>query len=256
MSRTVTQEIIQRDLERLGLKTGDVVLVHSSLSKIGWVDGGADAVIDALLAAVGREGTILVPTLTGSSELSPQNAPFFDVRNTPCWTGTIPETFRKRSHAIRSLHPTHSVAAIGPMAEELVEGHESTLTPCGKGSPYDKLSSLPNGKILLLGVTLESCTSFHHAEELAGVPYHLQDELTEATIVDIEGRERKMKLHLHRYGWWRNFEVMREPFMEAGIMRTGKIGEADSSLILAKELTSRTLNALKGDQDILRLQMN
>lgn len=254
MPRTVNRDIIQKDLEKIGLKIGDVVLVHSSLSKIGWVDGGADTVIDALLASVGDEGTILVPTLTGSSELSPQNPPFFDVRNTPCWTGKIPETFRKRSNAIRSLHPTHSIAAIGRMAEELAEGHENTLTPCGKNSPYDKLASLPNGKILLLGVDLESCTSFHHAEEIAGVSYHMQDQPTEATMLDREGLERKMKLYLHKYGSWRQFEIMRETFLQAGIMRTGKIGEADSSLLLAKEIAARTLHALKENPDLLKLE--
>ena len=93
----ITKEIIINGLKELGLKQGDTVLVHSSLSSFGYVDGGADTVIDALLETVGKEGTVLVPTLTGSEHLSAENPPVFDVRNTPCWTGKIPETFRKRA---------------------------------------------------------------------------------------------------------------------------------------------------------------
>lgn len=254
MSKQMTRDLMIEDLVRLGLRTGDVVLVHSSLSKIGWVDDGADAVIDALLSVVGGEGTVMVPTLTGSADLSAENPPVFDVRSTPCWTGKIPETFRSRDNAVRSLHPTHSIAAIGAMAEEIAAGHENAATPCGKGSPYDRLSTLSNGRILLLGVTLESCTSFHHVEELAEVPYHMQEFPAEATVVDREGQERRVMTYLHKYGYWRNFEGMKDRLIQAGIMRTGKIGDADSALISAKEFTVSVLNAVKENPEILLLK--
>jgi aminoglycoside 3-N-acetyltransferase len=125
----VTRMMISDRLRSLGVKNGDILLVHSSLSRFGHVEGGADAVIDGILDAVGTEGTVLVPTLTGSDKLSPANPPIFDVLNTPSWTGIIPETFRKRPEAVRSLHPTHSVAAIGKKAREITANHEKCNTP-------------------------------------------------------------------------------------------------------------------------------
>jgi aminoglycoside N3'-acetyltransferase len=112
----IDKETLTQELRRLGIARGMDVLVHSSLSSIGWVEGGADTVIDALLAAVSPAGTILMPALNGSPQDSPQNPPRMDVRRTPCpkWIGIIPETFRRREGVRRSLHPTHS------MREEMV----------------------------------------------------------------------------------------------------------------------------------------
>jgi len=190
----VTKRDIKDGLRKLGLKEGDIALVHSSLSSFGYVIGRTDAVIDALLEVVGSKGTIVLPTLTTvtKSGKSPSidDPPIFDPENTPCWTGRIPETFRKRKEAIRSLHPTHSVAAIGAMARELLKDHEKSLTPCGKDSPYGRLAKLNNGYILFLGVTLDCCTMFHYVEEVANVPYHMQKELIEAEIIERGKKER------------------------------------------------------------------
>ena len=103
----VSKSDIEKRLREIGIKEGDKLLVHSSLSSFGYVEGGADTVIDALIESVGFEGTVLVPTLTGSAELSPQNPPVFDVLISPCWTGKILESFRSRKNARRSYHPTH-----------------------------------------------------------------------------------------------------------------------------------------------------
>jgi len=113
----VSKEDIKSGLRQLGLKPGALVMVHSSLSSFGYVEGGAETVINALLETVGPEGTVMVPTYsinrrrldTGEEEFLP-----YDAEKTPVWTGTIPETFRKRTEAIRSANSTHSLAAIGP----------------------------------------------------------------------------------------------------------------------------------------------
>src|SRR5215213_5257896 len=102
----VTLSVIENGLRALGLPSGCKVLVHSAMSSFGHVEGGADTVIDALLSVVGSQGTVMAPTLTGNEYLSPDNPPTFDPVNTPCWTGRVPETMRKRSNALRSLHPT------------------------------------------------------------------------------------------------------------------------------------------------------
>src|SRR5947209_2486207 len=93
--RTVACPEIASDLQKLGLPAGADVLVHSSLSRIGNVEGGAEAAIEALLDAVGLAGTVLFPTLTGRREDGPLQPPFLDALTTPCWTGRIPETARQ-----------------------------------------------------------------------------------------------------------------------------------------------------------------
>lgn len=165
-----TSASLETDLHRLGVSAGDVVLVHSSLSGLGNVQGGADAVIDALLSAVGPTGTVLFPTLTGTPDDGPESPPVIDVRSTPCWTGRIPETARRRSGAIRSLHPTHSVTAIGAKAGQYASGHHQGASPCDERSPYYRLIR-EGGYILLLGgVTQENNTTLHCLEELATSP--------------------------------------------------------------------------------------
>jgi len=242
--------LISSALGRLGVSPGATVLVHSSLRSFGWVEGGPDAVIDALLTAAGPEGNVMVPTLTGSPELGPGNPPVFDVRSTPCWTGIIPETFRGRPGAVRSLHPTHSVACIGPDAKSLLDRHHDCPTPCGRRSPYFRLAA-GNGLILLFGVDFESVTLFHTIEELARVPYHLQPDPVKATIINSRGKKSTRSLYIHKYGDERNFSVM-EPMLErAGGMRKGKILESFTRVIKARMLLDLTLARLREDPDLL-----
>lgn len=244
-----TNDIVS-SLRELGLKHGDSILVHSSLSAFGYVDGGADAVIDALLEAVGTEGNVLVPTLTGTRHDGPSRPPIFDVRSTPCWTGRIPSTMLARPTARRSMHPTHSVAGIGPKVDRLAEGHEDAATPCGVQSPYYRLAEL-GGYILLLGVGQESNTTLHTAEELAEVPYHLQPEPTDAVVIDYSGRRHVKRTYLHDWGTPRDFGRIDEPLKELGIMQVGMIGSATVRLIRSMALLDWLVPILKQDNRFL-----
>lgn len=125
----IGKEDIKFSLELMDIKKGDILLVHSSLTSIGYVEGGAETVIDALLETVGEEGTIVMSTLTGWFEP-------FDSGSIPSAVGKISERFRLRKNAFRSLHPVHSVAAIGKHAEYITEGHENCETGCGAGTQY------------------------------------------------------------------------------------------------------------------------
>lgn len=214
-----------------GIEMGDHIMVHSSLSSLGWVEGGAEMVIDALVQSVGDAGTVIFPTLTGCPDDSSANPPRFDSRETICWTGTIPETARRRPNAIRSSHPTHSVAAIGKLAKWLTEGHELVRTPCGYGSPYDKLADV-GGKIVLIGVTQCVNTSFHHAEELAEVPYVLLPEPMDITIIDLQGNDFEMRgAYLHLWGPGRDFEYHERAMIDLGICHVRQVGDASVRVI-------------------------
>jgi len=241
----VTWREIAEGLRELGLERGSTVLVHSSLSSFGYVVGGAEAVIKALVEVVGEEGTVVVPTLTGSIRDCPENPPVFSP-DMPCWTGRIPETLRRMPGAVRSLHPTHSVAALGAGAEELVRDHECCWTPCGEGSPYVKLAR-SGGYILFLGVTLESNTTFHAAEELAGVRYHLQPEPVRCRITTPEG-ERAVKCMIHAYGTPRAFADLEGELEREGILVRGRIGRATIRLVKAGEMLNYTVRLLRGDE--------
>jgi len=247
---TLCEDIVA-GLRAIGLPTGATVLTHSSLSSFGHVKGGADTVIEALLQTVGPEGTVMMPTLTGSEALGPSNPPVFDVRHTPCWTGRIPETFRQRPDSQRSLHPTHSVAAIGPRTEQLLRGHELSPTPCGAESPYGRLVTYDDGYILFLGVGLSCNTTFHHAEEVTGVPYHMQPDPVLATVIDYEGESRQVRLWLHRYGTRRNFDRPEAHFLAKGIQRMGRIGHSTVRLIQARPMADYVIGRLEADPSYL-----
>ncbi len=242
----VTQDKILHDLRGLGIKPGSSVLVHSSLSSIGNVAGGAESVIAALLDAVGPGGTVLFPTLTGAESDGPQHPPHMDVVRSPCWTGRIPETARLRPDAMRSLHPTHSVAAIGAMKEEFTTGHETGVSPCDEQSPYYRLIRA-GGLILLLGVDQECNTTLHCCEEVAAVPYHLQAETTEGIVTDQIGARHIVTNQLHEWRWERDFSQVDQWLAGIGALRIGKIGQATARLISAPRMADQVLMRLRSD---------
>lgn len=235
MTSSLTAAELARGFTKLGVSADQQILLHSSLSSLGQVVGGADTVIDTLLNILGPEGTLLVPTLTGHEAIGHDADVVFDVASTPAWTGRIPETLRQRHTATRSLHPTHSVAAIGADADHLTRGHEDTLTPCGIGSPYVRLASRPTGWILLLGVGHESNTTLHAVEELAGVSYHLQSRPTRA-VIRTASAEIVRTFWPHAYGTPRRFSAIEPLLVERHAQNTSVIGSGLARLVNAKAL--------------------
>ena len=167
------------DFRTLGVREGDTLLVHSSLSALGWVCGGAQAVVDALQSVVTDAGTLVVPTHTGQFtdpavwsnppvpgtwvEPIREHMPPYHPAVTPTrGMGAIPECFRRYPGVVRSRHPTVSFAAWGADAEAIVAGHGFD-DGLGESSPLARLYEL-NGDVLLLGVGHESNTSLHLAE--------------------------------------------------------------------------------------------
>ena len=177
MERHVNKEEIKAGLRNLGLKKGDSVGVHSSLRSFGRIDGGADAVIDALLETVGEDGNVVMSTHSAnlSKDLrTPEEIAMgvswlcrilpYDPEKTPVRTGIIPETFRKRKGVVRGSDPSNSVAALGPKAKSLSEG-------------WHKLLEL-DGYILLIGVGLDRCTAMHLAEKRVKLPVHILKKIS------------------------------------------------------------------------------
>ena len=137
ISEKQQQEHIADDLRVLGVSEGGILLVHASLRSLGAVPGGAETVVCGLLHALGDDGTLLMPALSYES-VGAQN-PVFDLLHTPSCVGALTEYFRTRPGKVRSVHPTHSVCAVGPKAEELCRDHYLDTTPCGEHSPFSRL---------------------------------------------------------------------------------------------------------------------
>jgi hypothetical protein len=120
----VTAREICEALRHVGVKAGDHLLVHSSLRAVGPIDGGVDAMVDGLLDAVGPDGTLAMPSFHYTRPLP---EPWFDPATTPGKTGWLTEVFRRRPGVLRSLHPAHSVSAIGPRAASFLADHRTSF---------------------------------------------------------------------------------------------------------------------------------
>jgi len=240
----VSRADIASGLRDLGIDRGDVVFVHSSLSTFGYVEGGADTVIDALLDVLGPDGTLAMPTFTWG-EFHDKIGIVFDVANTPCETGRIPETFRKRPGVIRSGHICHSVAACGPHAEEILGDGVSSF---GKGSPFDALYRL-NAWNLLLGVGFSSCTALHSAEERVQVPYRAYRDFRRSKIVWPDGKVEPSRAveYLRQDGSANDFDKMYDVLERAGVLRVRRIGEARCINVRIRDVIDHAVGLLKRD---------
>lgn len=242
-----TREQLVRDLRNIGVSEGDALLVHSSLGKIGYVEGGAATVIDALLEVLGPKGTLAMPSFParGRNKDYLDGHPVFDVRNTPSAMGIITETFRKMPGVERSLHPTDPVCARGPLAAYLTGTHFGQHTPYNEMSPFWKLTRC-GGMILMLGTTLDgACTSLHLLEDAVDFPYPVYDPKEYDTeVIDAEGRHLRMKTKVHDPAWSarRDCDRLKPAFEDAGILSNGRIGDAPSMLIDAEGLFKTMLS--------------
>jgi aminoglycoside 3-N-acetyltransferase len=249
------QAQLREDLLALGLRPGGTLLVHSSLRALGPLPGGPQALIQALLQALGPEGTLLMPALT-YARVTPQN-PVFDLLETPSNVGLIPETFRRLPGVQRSLHPTHSVCGLGPLAAALLEPHAQDSTPCGPHSPFRALPER-GGQVLMLGCGLEPNTSMHAIEELV-VPEYLFDPPLTYTLRLPGGETRRKRYTPHNFrGWQQRYDRLGGllsalgpfsapgPFSARGLRR-GPVLQAQAALIEAAAMWAAALPALRAD---------
>ncbi len=153
-------------LRAIGIREGMDLMTHSSLKRIGPVEDGPDVIIDSLLEILGPDGTLMMPTVSGSVTA---RQPVFHSTYTPSSVGYLTEVFRKRDNVIRSLHPVHSIAALGPKAAFYTVNHLEANTPWSANSPYGKMMR-NDAFILFLGVNFECNTCLHALEIEARIP--------------------------------------------------------------------------------------
>ncbi|PCG87346.1 aminoglycoside 3-N-acetyltransferase [Streptomyces sp. WZ.A104] len=252
----VTRDRIRDDLAALGLGRGDTVMFHTRLSAIGYVPGGPQTVIDALLDVVGTTGTLMV-------SCGWNDAPPYDFTTWPrTWrdalrahhpaydpelseaehgNGRLPEALRRRPGAVRSRHPDASLAALGPSAAALMADHPWD-DPHGPDSPLARLVAL-GGRVLLLGAPRETMTLLHLAESLARAPgkrfvtyeqpVQVNGERVWRTFHDIDSTDGAFDYSSVVPAGQDPFAVIVRSMLDAGIGRAGAVGAARSCLFEA-----------------------
>lgn len=250
-----TRESIARDLKSLGLERGMTVIVHSSLSSMGWVCGGPVAVVQALMDVIGEDGNLIMPTQSADNsdpsewsrpavpeawwETIRQTMPAYDPIITPTrGMGKIVEAFRTFPDVKRSAHPTCSFAAWGKESEAILSG-QILEEGFGKDSPLERIYER-NGYVLLIGVTHDSNTSLHYAEHAI----EDRERVKKGSAVLEDGKQI-----------WKTFEEIvydSDPFEELGKdfeaqnkVIIGKIGQASCRLVEQRKIVDYARNWLK-----------
>ncbi|HRU04834.1 MAG TPA: AAC(3) family N-acetyltransferase [Candidatus Brocadiia bacterium] len=231
--RALTRANIRTGLVKLGLKAGDIVVLHSALSSLGRVQGGAKAVVDALLDVIGPQGTLLAPSAGPGRP--------YDFRKTPSSLGAITEEIRLRKNAVRSLSPCMPAVAIGPRAREFTAPHHTLECPY-IGSPWH-LAAQAGGYVLLLGVDQDRNTTLHVAEALVKAPYMGK---VESQYVDEKGKVQTYR-GVYYAGPHRDFIGIDAKLRAAGIMKVGRIGPSVARLMKGQELIDFCVENLKRD---------
>ncbi len=246
-NKPYTKQDIIRDLKTLGVKKGDCLLVHSSLSKLGWIVGGAVTIVEALVEVVGDTGTLVMPCFSGDNsdpknwqnppvplgwlDVIKENMPAFDPALTPTrGMGVIVNTFRYYPDTLRSNHPQVSFVARGKDAKRLLDNHQ--LTPgFGKESPLYRLYE-KNAKVLLLGVGYENCTCMHLGETWLENPTF---ESTGASVL-IDNKATWVSFQEIAYND-EDFKKIGEAYEKTCVVTKGNIGQGVSRLLEIKSIT-------------------
>ena len=265
---------LKDQLESMGLKGDETILIHSSMKAIGVVNGGADTVLDVWMEYF-KNGLLLLPTHTWKT-VNADN-PVYNPQTTPSCVGLLTNMFMKREEVIRSLHPTHSMAGYGKNAAEYLAGEEYNNTPCTPGGCYDRLKDA-GGKVLLVGVGHERNTYIHSVEEVLNVPNRLSDMPMELVIELQEESNNSGKLPPYNRddGWKKHtdnklcrkvyvrkhynaqqphisedFVKLNQIFLDSGVVRKVKFGDADSLLCDAKGMFNIVRQVIAPDPECI-----
>lgn len=215
---------IKNQFQKLNIEKGKIVTVHTSLKAIGEIDGGGETLLEALIECFAKNGGLLcVPTHTWNSDV-------YDLRKAESCIGVLPRLAAAHPDAMRTLHPTHSMAVFGEKerAEAFVYEEQFADSPTNPKGCYGKIYE-NDGYVLLIGVGQEKNTYLHCVEEMLDVPNRLTDYKVEKTIINKNGTEEKR--HLYWFGGTIrdvsvNFPKFEVPFRYFGCITDARLGNA------------------------------
>lgn len=240
-----TKQQLLSQIENMGIKQTDSLMIHSSMKAIGEVEGGADTVVDAFMEYL-SDGLLMMPTHTWKQ--MGEAYPLFDPDTEPACVGIIPNVFMRKTGVVRSLHPTHSIAAYGADAAAYVKGEENLHTPCAPQGCWGRLLDR-KAKILLIGVTHARNTFIHAIEEMFNVPerFTKKPALFQIKMPDGEIKLIEMYRHynVHTDHISEAFDKMQQGYYDTGAAVKVKLGDADCILCDAEKLYEITGKILK-----------
>lgn len=251
-SPILRRESLVADLRSAGIRSGDVVMVHSSLSQIGNVDDGAETVISSLIDAVTPDGTILMPTYNSVDRMirDLKRGKLLDLRTSPSSTGTITESFRIRPDVFRSSHPFSSACAWGKHARYMTVNHADKPHVCHADSPVARLVEL-KGKVIGIGIPFLTGGVTHYIEDTWDeFPFEVHTKCFPVTYIDAAGTT--VSREVSRYdpvfartrmdnldGAWIR-QKLTEHMIRKDILKHFRYGKADSwvmaAVVLSEEL--------------------
>lgn len=263
----ITRSQLAQQLSALGLGRGSVSMVHCRMSALGHVVGGAETVVRALFDALGPEGTLMAyigwqdfppDDLAALDETSRQlyleEQPAYDPRVALANRshGRVAEALRTWPSACHSGHPEAGVAAVGPLAGELVEPHPYD-DAYGEGTPYARLVAF-GGQVVLVGAPLDAVTLVHHAEAIAKLggkrrvsyraPILVEGERVWRTFSDIDTGEGVLP-YGQVLGGEDYIKHISSLALAAGAGRSGPLGETTGYVFEARKLTTHAVRWLE-----------
>lgn len=240
-----TRDDLKNAMKEMGIKPTDTLFIHSSMKSIGEVEGGADTVLDAWMEYM-SEGLLMLPTHTWASMSEEHN--IYDPETEHSCVGILTNLFMKRENVVRSLHPTHSIAAAGADSKEYIKGEENLTTPCAVGGCYDRLRER-DGKILLLGVNHIRNTFIHSVEEVLNVPERLTEKPVLFQIKMPDGTLKESHMHRHYNKTTAHisekYSKLEQAFYDNGVAKKVSFGDASCILCDARgifEVTKKVLS--------------
>ena len=238
-----TENALITSLQRAGVDPHKDLLVHSAMSKIGYLEEGPKTMVEALIRYMSNDATILMPTSPVRTLQANHTLDIFDVDNTPSLMGALTEYFRAQKATHRSGHPLEPVAALGPNALEYTLHHHSDATAYGLNSPWLKHMDR-GGQILYIGTTLiNSGTSLHAVEDAIGhgsfkFPIYLSRPRDFSVFMDKQRLTITSNVHNPEWSAKRQCDGLIPLLEEKGALRHVKVGEAPSLLVDAAQMKS------------------
>lgn len=230
-----------------------VLMVHTSMNHmLPMYTGSALELMQMLVDFCGPARTLAMPAFhLGDPQLgdvveSYRQHPLFDVRRTPSQMGIVTELFRRSKGTCQSLHPTHRVAAVGPLAAELTRGHESAGTAFGRGTPFEFMAR-HDTCVLGIGKPFEVLSQVHHVEDLLGEAFPVPCRIESVPVVlrDAQKLEHPYELRWRRFEWDRNMWKLRD-IMEAGALREWEFHHVPLFAARAGVVTDALVKAARG----------
>lgn len=238
-------------LKSFGPNQSETLFVHSSLSACGYIDDGPATVIKALRGWASEKTLLAMPTHTWSYTRANGETPVYDVESTASLVGAITDFFWRQSGVTRSLHPSHSLACIGPNSDRFCIDHERRETPCGEQTPYEQMAT-SNSSVLMFGATMDSYTLFHTAEDAAKVSYlykpeklTLKSKMKDGSILDVPSWRQDMDVP-------RRFEEMADWLEQEKLLKRLTLGRGELLFIPRADLVhERVVKDLRRDPLLL-----